>query len=139
MLIGSLTASPLKRFSLANLSIGGFIFGGVMWLAAVAVGWFPATLGLFFLAWIPVGATNVIFAAMIQSVVPEHLMGRVSSVLSSASVGAMPLGSLLGGIGWRRLQERHRHDDYRVRVSAHRTLLVGSSATSYCCKLRRLG
>ncbi len=99
MLIGSLAASRLKRFSLASLSIGGFLFGGVMWLAAVAVGWFPATLGLFFLAWIPVGATNVIFAAMIQSVVPEHLMGRVSSVMSSASVGAMPLGSLLGGMG----------------------------------------
>lgn len=99
MLIGSLAASPLERFSLAALSIGGFVFGGVVWLAAVAAGWFPATLGLFFLAWIPVGATNVIFAAMIQSVVPEHLMGRVSSVLSSASVGAMPLGSLLGGLG----------------------------------------
>jgi MFS family permease len=99
MLVGSLAATPLKRFSLAKLSIGGFVFSGITWLAAVLIGWFPATMTLFFLAWIPVGATNVIFAAMIQSVVPEDLMGRVSSVLSSASVGAMPLGSLLGGIG----------------------------------------
>jgi len=99
MLVGSLAATPLKRFSLAKLSIGGFVFSGITWLAAVLIGWFPATMALFFLAWIPVGATNVIFAAMIQSVVPEELMGRVSSVLSSASVGAMPLGSLLGGIG----------------------------------------
>lgn len=99
MLVGSLAATPLKRFSLAKLSIGGFVFSGITWLAAVLIGWFPATMALFFLAWIPVGATNVIFAAMIQSVVPEDLMGRVSSVLSSASVGAMPLGSLLGGIG----------------------------------------
>jgi MFS family permease len=99
MLVGSLAATPLKRFSLAKLSIGGFVFSGTAWLAAVIIGWFPATMALFFLAWIPVGATNVIFAAMIQSVVPEDLMGRVSSVLSSASVGAMPLGSLLGGIG----------------------------------------
>lgn len=99
MLVGSLAATPLKRFSLAKLSIGGFVFSGITWLAAVLIGWFPATMALFFLAWIPVGATNVIFAAMIQSVVPEELMGRVSSVLSSASVGAMPLGSLLGGVG----------------------------------------
>ncbi|MFH5799529.1 MFS transporter [Haladaptatus sp. CMAA 1911] len=99
MLVGSLAATPLKRVSLAKLSIGGFVFSGITWLAAVLIGWFPATMALFFLAWIPVGATNVIFAAMIQSVVPEELMGRVSSVLSSASVGAMPLGSLLGGIG----------------------------------------
>jgi hypothetical protein len=96
--VGSLAATPLKRFSLAGLSVAGFAFGGVVWLAAVAVGWFPATVGLFFVAWIPVGATNVIFAAMIQSVVPEDFMGRVASVNASASAGAMPIGALLGGI-----------------------------------------
>ncbi|GAA0224305.1 MFS transporter [Halobacterium noricense] len=99
MLVGSLSATPLKRFSLATLSIGGFAFSGLSWLAAVGIGWLPATVALFFLSGVPVGATNVIFAAMIQSVVPENLMGRVSSVLASGSVGAMPLGSLLGGIG----------------------------------------
>ncbi|WP_458187762.1 MFS transporter [Haladaptatus sp. NG-WS-4] len=98
MLVGSLAATPLKRFSLSTLSVAGFAFGGIVWLAAVAVGWFPATVGLFFLAWIPVGATNVIFAAMIQLVVPEALMGRVASVNASASAGAMPVGALLGGI-----------------------------------------
>ncbi|WP_076430646.1 MFS transporter [Haladaptatus litoreus] len=99
MLVGSLSATPLKRFSLATLSIGGFAFSGVAWLVAIAVGWLPATVALFFLAGVPIGATNVIFAAMVQSVVPEDLMGRVSSVLASGSVGAMPVGSLLGGIG----------------------------------------
>ncbi|WP_266079041.1 MFS transporter [Haladaptatus caseinilyticus] len=99
MLVGSLSATPLKRFSLAALSVGGFALSGLSWLAAVAVGWLPATVGLFFLAGVPIGATNVIFSAMVQSVVPEDLMGRVSSVLASGSVGAMPLGSLLGGIG----------------------------------------
>ncbi|WP_227374811.1 MFS transporter [Haladaptatus halobius] len=98
LLVGSLAATPLKRFSLAGLSVAGFAFGGVVWLAAVAVGWFPATVGLFFVAWIPVGATNVIFAAMIQSVVSEDFMGRVASVNASASAGAMPIGALLGGV-----------------------------------------
>lgn len=98
LLIGALGASPLKRVSLSRLMIIGFGLGGFVWFAAVSVLWLPATVVLFCLAWIPVGVTNVVFMAMIQTYVPEKLLGRVTSVTISASAAAMPIGSLLGGV-----------------------------------------
>jgi MFS family permease len=98
LLVGALGAAPLKRISLGALSIAGFAFGGFVWLTAVFVEWLPLTVLLFCLAWIPVGATNVIFAAMVQTLVPHELLGRITSVTTSASASAMPIGSLLGGV-----------------------------------------
>ena len=98
LLFGALGATPLKRLSLATLSIVGFGGGGVVWLAAIAVDSLPLTVVLFCLAWVPAGVTNVIFAAMVQTLVPDGLLGRVTSVSTSASASAMPLGSLLGGV-----------------------------------------
>ncbi|WP_158058360.1 MFS transporter [Halorussus halophilus] len=97
MLVGALVASPLKRRSLYVLSATGFAVGGVLWFAALAVPQTLGTVALFALAWVPVGVTNVVFAAFKQSVVPDHLLGRVSSVGVSAGTAAAPLGSLLGG------------------------------------------
>lgn len=97
LLVGALGASQLKRFSLSRLTIVGFGFGGIAWLAAIYAQWLPATVGLFCLAWIPVGVTNVVFMSMIQTYVPEELLGRVTSVSASASSAAMPIGSLVGG------------------------------------------
>ncbi len=98
LLLGALCAAPLKRFSLGALSIVGFAVSGITWLAAIYLDWLPATVALFCLAWIPVGVTNVIFMAMVQTLVPHELLGRVTSVTTSASASAMPLGSLLGGV-----------------------------------------
>ena len=97
MLVGALVASPMKRRSLFALSAVGFGVGGALWLAALSVPWTLGTAALFCLAWIPVGVTNVVFAAFKQSVVPDDLLGRVSSVTASVSTAAAPLGSLLGG------------------------------------------
>ncbi|HET7325092.1 MAG TPA: MFS transporter [Halococcus sp.] len=98
LLVGALCAAPLKRFSLSRLTIVGFAVSAVVWFGAVATNWLPATLVLFCLAWLPIGVTNVVFAAMTQTYVPEHLLGRVTSVTTSASAAAMPVGSLLGGL-----------------------------------------
>lgn len=97
ILVGALAAGPLKRFSLASLSAVGFSVGGVLWLVGIGRGSLLATAALFALAWVPVGVTNVIFMAFIQSVVPEGLLGRVTSLTTSVSVAATPFGSLLGG------------------------------------------
>ncbi|MCH7660075.1 MAG: MFS transporter [Euryarchaeota archaeon] len=98
LLLGALVASPLKKFGIGNLSVVGFAFGGICWLAAVSASSVRVTVLLFCLAWIPVGVTNVIFAAMAQTVVPDSLLGRVLSLTASASAAAQPVGSLLGGI-----------------------------------------
>ena len=97
ILVGALVASTMKRYSLFALSAVGFGIGGSLWLAALASPWTLGTAALFFFAWIPVGVTNVVFAAFKQSVVPDGLLGRVSSVGASVSTAAAPLGSLLGG------------------------------------------
>nr|WP_227777598.1 hypothetical protein [Haladaptatus pallidirubidus] len=83
---------------MSRLTILGFGFGGLGWLAAVYAQWLPMTVALFCLAWIPIGVTNTIFMTLIQTYVPEELVGRVTSVSISASAAAMPIGSLLGGI-----------------------------------------
>ena len=40
---------------------------------------------------------NVLLASLVQSAVPEGVVGRVSSVLGSASQVATPVGALAGG------------------------------------------
>lgn len=97
LLVGALIASRLKRRSLFALSAVGFTVGGMLWLSALTVAQTLGTAALFALAWLPVGVTNVVLAAFQQSVVPEGLLGRVTSVTTSGSVAAAPLGSFLGG------------------------------------------
>jgi DHA3 family tetracycline resistance protein-like MFS transporter len=41
---------------------------------------------------------DVLFFAMLQRLVPQNLLGRVSSVLYLMAVGLMPLGTLLAGV-----------------------------------------
>ncbi|QTM98064.1 MFS transporter [Sediminibacillus dalangtanensis] len=96
-LLGALTSTFFGRFPVGKLSILTFFFGSCCWVASTFLS--PVLLGavLFGLAWVPVGATNVLFAAVMQSVVPLHLLGRVNTVSRSMSASAMPIGSLAGG------------------------------------------
>lgn len=97
LLVGSLSASLVSDVALGRLLVGSSVVSGLVWLAAVAVGWLPATVALFLLAFVPVGATNVLLISVVQAAVPERLLGRVTAVLGSASAFAMPLGALGGG------------------------------------------
>jgi MFS family permease len=96
-LIGALSASVLEKYSLGRLVISLFFLGGSFWIIS---GFIPSTtisILFFGVSWIPIGATNVIMGAAIQSIVPQHLMGRIFSVTASLGAAAMPVGSLLGG------------------------------------------
>jgi MFS family permease len=96
-LVGALCASWFGRFAIGKLTILLFLIGGAMWLVSGIVPINAVSIFLFGLAWIPIGATNVIFGAAIQSMVPSHLLGRIFSVTASLGALAMPTGSLLGG------------------------------------------
>jgi hypothetical protein len=98
-LVGALCATPLKGVSLGTLSGVGYLLGGLFWLLAVGSPTLFSTVALFALAWVPIGITNVVFAALIQTVVPEYLLGRLTSLNMSISVAANPIGALLGGAG----------------------------------------
>ncbi|MHB9285861.1 hypothetical protein ACKVMT_02335 [Halobacteriales archaeon Cl-PHB] len=65
--------------------------------AALLTPWFPGTLGLFFLAFVPIGTFNVLFWTALQSAVDNDLLGRVSSLVTSAATVAVPVGSAVGG------------------------------------------
>ncbi|MEL3971468.1 MFS transporter [Rossellomorea oryzaecorticis] len=96
-LIGALSASLFGRWPIGKLTILLFFIGGVMWLISGIVTSNSVSILLFGISWIPIGATNVIFGAAIQSMVPSQLLGRIFSVTASLGAMAMPLGSLLGG------------------------------------------
>ncbi|WP_369903523.1 MFS transporter [Bacillus manliponensis] len=96
-LIGALCGSLFGKYRLGYVSIISFTISSLCWLASV---WIPISslaILLFSCAWIPIGGINVVFAAVSQSVIPNHLLGRVNSVTRSMGIIAMPLGSLIGG------------------------------------------
>jgi hypothetical protein len=96
-LLGALCASWFGQFAIGKLTILLFSIGGVTWLVSGIVPYNSISILLFGLSWIPIGATNVIFGAAIQSMIPSHLLGRIFSVTASLGAMAMPIGSLLGG------------------------------------------
>jgi MFS family permease len=95
--LGALSATVISDRPFGRTMIVGFALAGVLWFAAIAVDWLPATAPLIALAFVPVGIVNVQLAAVIQSAPPEALVGRVSSMLGSASASMTPLGALVGG------------------------------------------
>ncbi|MGJ9458496.1 MFS transporter [Oceanobacillus sp. CF4.6] len=96
-LIGALLGSFLGKYRVGILSIVCFTLGACCWAFAGIVSSPILTTLLFGLAWIPIGAVNVLFAGVNQSVIPNRVLGRVNSAMYSLSVIVMPIGSLLGG------------------------------------------
>jgi MFS family permease len=97
LLGGALLAGALDRFPFGTLAICGLTVSAIAWTVAVAVSWLPATVGLLALAFVPVGVVNVLIISLVQALVPEGILGRVTAVLSSASAGMTPIGALVGG------------------------------------------
>ena len=95
--VGALVASALEDYPFGRVSVACFAVSGALWSGAVAASPFPVTVALFGLAFVPVGVVNVLLAALVQAGVPDGLVGRVSSVLGSASMVATPVGALAGG------------------------------------------
>jgi MFS family permease len=97
VLVGALLATRFEGWPLGRLSVVGYAAGATCWLGALASPWLPGTVALLFLAFVPVGVTNVVFGAMMQRLVPADLLGRVTSVGASGGTLMMPVGALLGG------------------------------------------
>ncbi|SEK96146.1 MFS transporter [Haloferax larsenii] len=98
MLVGAAVASVFDDLPYGALSIGLFAVSGSLWLGAVTISWLPGTVALLALATVPFGISNVVTMAMIQTLVPEDLLGRVMAAVGSLSTLMMPVGSALGGV-----------------------------------------
>lgn len=96
-LTGALLASWMGKLRLGSFSITAFLIGTVCWVLSAILPWTYVGVLLFGIAWIPIGGTNVIFSAVMQTVIPNNMLGRISTVQKSMTVIAMPIGSLLGG------------------------------------------
>ncbi|SES61871.1 Transmembrane secretion effector [Oceanobacillus limi] len=98
MLVGSLSASALNRFSISTIMIVGSVAAGCSWLASFMVTNSYLSVIMYGLAMIPIGSINVMTQSMLQAIVSEALLGRVVTIVSSMASIALPVGALFGGI-----------------------------------------
>lgn len=96
-LTGAVLSSKFNDQSFGWVTSIGISVSGLSLAVAVLVPWFPATLLFFYLTFVPVGMFNVLFFSMLQSVVQQDFLGRVSSLVRSVAMTAIPVGSVLGG------------------------------------------
>lgn len=97
--LGSFTSERIIRFFGSGRSLFLCAVLDVVVFAAIAtagnaffVGGMLIMTGVVMVIW------NVITVSLRQSIVPEHLFGRVNSVYRMLGWGGMPLGALLGGL-----------------------------------------
>lgn len=98
-IIGGWTASNIAK------KIGA---GPSLWLTMLAGGastfiigfltWWPLVWALFSVYMLVAVLWNVITVSLRQTIIPDHLLGRVNSVYRFFAWGMMPVGSVLGGV-----------------------------------------
>ena len=98
-IIGSLVVDRVKRSLGAGLTmaIGNVVFSASIFAIGLAPQLWLAALG-FFLSSVGVILWNVLVMSLRQSIIPGRLLGRVHGTWRTLLWGAMPIGSLLGGL-----------------------------------------
>lgn len=97
MVLSTFVVSYVKHLPLGSIIICTFFLSGIFLLVGLFL---PINLYLicFGLSWMSVGLTNILIASTNQTIIPEEILGRVSSITSSIGILGMPLGSLIGGL-----------------------------------------
>ncbi len=97
--IGGWTAASVSRKLGTGPSLWlTLISSGVTTFLVGFMSWWPAVWFLFAVE-VGVGVLwNVITVSLRQSIIPDHLLGRVNSVYRFFAWGMMPIGSLIGGL-----------------------------------------
>lgn len=96
-LVGSLLAPYLETVAYGRLILVSYLAGTCCWLAAALISTVPLTLLLFSLVWVPAGVNGVLTSTLNQSLFPDSVLGRISSIKGTAPGATLPIGSLLGG------------------------------------------
>jgi predicted MFS family arabinose efflux permease len=71
---------------------------GVAMLAVAATGSLTVAVAGFFVGGVASGLWNISTISLRQRIVPDRLLGRVTSAYRMVGLGAMPLGALAGGV-----------------------------------------
>ncbi|WP_276271725.1 MFS transporter [Haloarcula litorea] len=96
-LIGSVASARLDWVPYGYWMLGGTALTGIAWVGAALSTWTPAIVAFFALAIVHSGGNKVLFDTLVQTVVPEAKLGRVTSSMSTINGVATPIGSLVGG------------------------------------------
>ena len=98
-IIGSLIVDRVKRRLGAGLTmaIGNVLFAVAIFAIGIAPQLWLAALG-FFVSSVGVILWNVLVMSLRQSIIPGRLLGRVHGTWRTLLWGAMPVGSVLGGL-----------------------------------------
>jgi hypothetical protein len=98
-ILGSLIVDRVKRVIGAGLTmaIGSVLFSLAIFVIGLAPQLWLAAVGFFFSS-LGVILWNVLVMSLRQSIIPGRLLGRVHGTWRTLLWGAMPIGSLLGGL-----------------------------------------
>lgn len=96
IMIGTIITPRLKQINFGILIIVAFIGSGIMWMGTATLPLIPSTI-LFSAGAISIGILNLLIFSAIQKQVETAYIGRVVTLITSASALGMPLGSLIGG------------------------------------------
>jgi len=132
-LAGAFAIAALDRYNIrGQLLTGGTFLFPLLLLVFAVVRWLPASLLALFLSGAAFIFVQNLANALVQTMVPDHLRGRVMSVFTLTFFGAMPVGALLIGLTARRLGE-----PLAVGLSAGLLLLVALLIYARVPALRR--
>ena len=95
----SLLADPIRRrLSFGRATAGSLMAYGALAIAMASTSWYWFATGV----WALMMGFGILFditsQTLTQSVVPDHLLGRVQSVTRVLALSGVPLGAFLGGI-----------------------------------------
>ena len=97
-LTGSVLVVKVMKFPLGLLMMILPLLSFILWFSSVIISnnWISiVSLGL---ALVPFGMMSILLITFLQTSIEEQLLARVSSIIDSVLVSAMPLGAILGGI-----------------------------------------
>jgi MFS family permease len=97
--IGGWTASNISRRIGAGPSLWlTLLGGGAVTFAIGLMTWWPLVWAMFGIFMLFAVLWNVITVSLRQTIIPDHLLGRVNSVYRFFAWGMMPIGAVLGGV-----------------------------------------
>lgn len=105
VVILALAAGPLrKHWSFSTVALGALMMEGILTIIFSLMRMYWAAV----IIWTLIGGLGILFnintSSLRQTIVPNHLLGRVVSIASVLAWSAIPLGSLLGGYAISRTQ-----------------------------------
>ena len=99
MVVLALAAGPLrKRLSFSRAVLSAPMLGGLLILLLALTRWYWSALVLWASIWGLVVFFDISINSLLQTIVPERLLGRVRSAVSVLSWSTIPVGVLVGGV-----------------------------------------